>query len=76
MTLLDQLRSWLKREKSDVDQAWRETETRLNADLSRKERQLNESPEERLARTQAEIEATDDPFQEIRRRVQGNDDHG
>lgn len=76
MTLFDQLRSWLKREKSDVDQAWRETETRLDADLSRKERQLNESPEEGLARTQAEIEATDDPFQEIRRRVQGNDDHG
>lgn len=76
MTLLNQVRRWLKREKSDIAGSWRETETRLDADLARKERQLHETPEEGLARSQAEIDATADPFEDVRRRIQESEDRG
>ena len=73
MGFLDQVRGWLHREKADVSDAWRETERRLDADLSRKERQLTESPTEGLKRIQEEIGASPDPLEEIRGRVTGQD---
>ena len=75
MSPFEQIRLWLRRGKADAGKAWRETETRLDADLSAKERQLTETPEQGLARTQAEIETEADPFDEVRRRIQGKPDH-
>ncbi len=68
MGLLDSIGGWLKREKADIDDALDELGADLDADLSRKERVLNASPEERLAIIQSEI--ADDPFAEIRDRIE------
>ena len=73
MGFLDQVRGWLRREKADVSDALREAEQRLDADLSRKERELTETPEEGLKRIQDEIGANPDPLDEIRGRVGGQE---
>ena len=58
----------LRREVADVREAWEGLERRADAELSRRERDLEATPEERLAALQREIEETD-PFAEVRARL-------
>ncbi len=68
MGLLDSLTTWFRREKADVTESLDQLEQKLDADLSRKERELAATPEERLDMIQDEI--ADDPFAEIRERIE------
>lgn len=67
MGLLDTITAWIRRESADVSAALSDLESDLDADISRKERELEASPQERLAMVHDEI--TDDPFAEIRERI-------
>ncbi|MFV0526385.1 MAG: hypothetical protein ACK5RL_18020 [Acidimicrobiales bacterium] len=69
MSWIDQLRGWLRRESHDVAAATRDLERRLDADLSARERQLDETPQEGLERMQREIAGHDDAFDDIRRKA-------
>lgn len=67
MTWLDRVRAWLGQEKAELDDVRRG----LEADLDRRERQLQETPEQRLSRLQGEMKANDDAFEEVRRKAEG-----
>lgn len=71
MGFLDRLKAVLGREAADLADAKRNAEARIDADLSRREARLNETPEQAMERIQAEMAANDDSLQAIRDRVGG-----
>ena len=62
----DSLKAWLRTEKADLDESTAELERRLDDDLTRRERQLNESPAEAMERLQGEIADNDSSLDAIR----------
>lgn len=52
-----------------VRAALRGTEERLDRDLTRRERELAETPPERLARLEEEAAGDEDPFAEVREKL-------
>ena len=70
----DRLRAALRREKRDIDAALSDFESRTNATLDDKERELKASPSEKMATEQAKAQALDDQFQALRRRIDGDAD--
>jgi ElaB/YqjD/DUF883 family membrane-anchored ribosome-binding protein len=71
MSAIDRLRSWLKRESADAKESWGDLRNRADAELSRKEAQLQETPEQRLERLQHDVRQNDEDFDELRRRIAG-----
>jgi hypothetical protein len=69
MRFSDRLRVWLHRERDDAAQLLADTEQRIDADLTRRERDLAASPEERLAALQDEIAGTDADLEALRERL-------
>jgi hypothetical protein len=69
MRFSDRLRVWLRRERDDAAQLLADTEQRIDADLTRRERDLAASPEERLAALQDEIAGTDADLEALRERL-------
>jgi hypothetical protein len=63
------LRAALGSEAAEARDVYHQAEQRLDADLSRREAELDETPEEKLARLQREIGANPDPFDEVRARL-------
>jgi hypothetical protein len=61
----------LRREKRDLDQAVKEFETRGNAVMDQKERELNATPEEKLASERKRAVEIDDEIDAIRKRIHG-----
>lgn len=74
MGFLDAVTGWFKREASDVKASIDRLESDLDADLSRKERELNATPEERMAMIQDESSA-DDAFAAIQNKIDGVQAH-
>ena len=68
----DRIRAALKREKRDVDEAVEEWTAKGNAVLDRKERELNATPEEKLAMEQQKGEEIDAELDAVRRRIEGD----
>ncbi len=62
MGFLDSVTNWFKKEAAEVKQSADKLEAKLDADLTRKERELNASPEEKMELLQDRIEAEDDAF--------------
>jgi chromosome segregation ATPase len=69
MGFLDSLKSWLRSEAADLTDAKGELETRLDRDLSERERRLNETPAEAMERLQQEIEQNQGSFDAIEDRL-------
>ena len=69
MSNWDRLRAALRREKRDIDAALSEFETKANATLDDKERELKASPAEKLAMEQTRAQELDDQFQALRRQI-------
>ena len=67
----DRIRAALKREKHDLDEAIDDFTARANASLDRKEREMNATPEERLAMEQQRSEEIDADLDAVRRRIEG-----
>lgn len=59
MGFLDGLTRWFKREASDVKASVDALEDRLDSDLTRKERELTATPEEKMEMIQADTSADD-----------------
>lgn len=69
MSTLDRIRAWFKREGAEVRDAWDGARDRADAELSKKEAQLNETPEEAMERIQGEIRQSEESFDELRGRI-------
>ena len=67
----DRIRAALRREKRDIDEAVDELTTKANATLDQKERELQATPEERLAMEQAKGDEIDAELDAVRRRIEG-----
>ena len=59
MGFLDSLKAWLKTETAELADAKGDLESRLDGELSDRERRLNETPEEAMERLQQEIAEND-----------------
>lgn len=70
MGFLDRVTSWFRTEVRDVREAVDRVEQDLDADLSRRERELTATPEERLAMIQEES-AGDDLLAEVQAKIDG-----
>ncbi|MDQ3106726.1 MAG: hypothetical protein M3Q68_02850 [Actinomycetota bacterium] len=66
----DRIRSLLLREKRDLDEALEEFEGKASASLDRRERELQATPEEKLAMEQERIAENDAAFDTVRRRIE------
>lgn len=71
MGFWDTLKAWLGREAADLAVAKRETEERLDAELSAREARLHETPDQAMERLQREMAANDDALGDIRDRIAG-----
>ena len=70
----DRIRVVLRREKRDLDDLVRDVETRGNAALDRRERELNATPIEKLAIEQERADEIDAELDAVRRRIEGGSD--
>lgn len=71
MSTWHRIKAALRREKADVDEAVDELTERGNAALDRRERELEATPEERLAMEQERAAELDEDFEAVRRRIEG-----
>ena len=74
MGFLDAVSGWFKREASDVKASVDALEDRLDADLTRKERELSATPEEKMELIQADNSA-DDALAAIQDKIDGAQAH-
>jgi len=74
MGFLDAVTGWFKREADDVKASFDRLEGELDADMTRKERELNATPEERMAMIQDESSA-DDAIAAIQAKIDGVQAH-
>ncbi len=65
MGVWDRVRSWFKSEAEELADAKQDLEARLDEDLSRRERQLDETPAETMERLQREASDGDASFSAI-----------
>ena len=75
MGLLDSIAAWFKKETADVKEAVSGVTRDLDVNLSRKERDLDASPEERMDLIQEEIQDSDRSLDAIRDRIEGTAAH-
>ena len=73
MGLFDSITSWIRKEKGDIGDALDDATESLDRDLTRKERELDATPEERIGMIQDQI--SDDPFSAIRDRIESTTAH-
>ena len=73
MSFWDRLLATLRREKQDIGEAVADFEDRANANLDRREREMNATPEEKLAIEQERGQQIDDEFEAVRRRIEGEE---
>lgn len=59
----------LGREAADLSRVRREAEERIDAELDRRERDLAATPDERLDSTLGDIDASDEEFERLQRRL-------
>ena len=67
----DRVRSTLKREKRDLDEAVEEFTERANRSLDKRERAMVATPEEKLEIEQERGRELDEDFEAVRRRIEG-----
>ncbi len=70
MGLWDKIKAALGREAAEAKDLYDDSSRRLEADLDRRERELAETPQEKLERMTRELETQPDPFDEVRARLE------
>ena len=68
----EKIRAILRREKRELDDVIDDVTQRGNAALDRRERELNATPEEKLAIEQERSEEIDAELDAVRRRIEGS----
>jgi hypothetical protein len=71
VSVWDRLRAALRREAKDAKELLDDTTARGNRAMDQRERELNATPEEKLAIEQERIAANDTEFEELRRKLEG-----
>ncbi len=71
MGFLDSLKAWFSNEATEARDVGEKTMSRLETDLSRREADLQLSPEQRLEQLQGEIEQNDSTFDEMQEKIEG-----
>jgi len=69
--LWDRLRTLLRAERAELDDALADAEVRGNAALDARERELHATPEERLRIEQERAAAADAEYEALRRKIEG-----
>lgn len=69
MSFWQSLKTWLQTEASDLKESTDRAKSRLEADLNRRERLLDETPEEALERLQGEIDDSGSSLDDIGDRI-------
>lgn len=72
MAFLDTIRRWLGREAREARETLSDAEQRLDAALTRRERELEATPEERLDMTQDEIAASDAEYEALKAKLEAS----
>jgi hypothetical protein len=72
MAFWDRVRAAFKREKKEFDEVVKDATDRGNRALDDKERELNASPEERVAIEQERAAAKDAEYEALRKRIEGD----
>lgn len=70
MSTWDRIRALLRREKRELDDVVEDFKGRANAALDRREREMNATPEERLAIEQQRAAEVDAELDAVRRRIE------
>lgn len=73
MGFLDSLKAWLKTEATEAQDLGRATKGRLEADLDRREADLNLTPEQRLDQLQDKISEGDSVFESLQDKIDGRE---
>ena len=73
MGVWEKIQSVLRREKRDLDDAVEDFTERGNAALDRRERELQATPEEKIAIEQERAEELDAEFDAVRERIERRD---
>ncbi|MEZ5264109.1 MAG: hypothetical protein R2755_20570 [Acidimicrobiales bacterium] len=69
MGLWERIKAALGREAAEAKDLYDDTSRRLEADLDRRERELAETPQEKLERMTRELETQPDPFDDVKARL-------
>ncbi len=69
MSWVDRVRTVLSRQAADAKVAWEQLQRQADTKLTKLERDFEATPEERLAALQREIDESDDPFADVRARL-------
>jgi hypothetical protein len=72
MSTWDRIRALLRHEKHELDDVVDDFKERANAALDRREREMNATPEERLAIEEERAAEIDANFEAVRRRIEGD----
>lgn len=70
MGFWDKLKAALGREAAEAKDVYADATRRAEADLARRERELQETPQEKLERMARELEDGPDPFDEVKARLE------
>ena len=73
-TVWNRLRDLFRREKRELDDALSDATARGNEALDRRERELEATPEERLAIEQDRAAAQDAEYEALRRKIESGED--
>ncbi len=71
MGFLDSVKSWFRSEAAEAGELGRETKTRLERDLDRREAELAATPEQRLEQLQDQIADGDTTFGDLQSKIDG-----
>ena len=68
-SLMNSFKQWFGDEKNEAKKARQDVEQRLEDDLTRRERGLTATPEQKLENIQEEIDDDDDAFDQIKEKL-------
>jgi hypothetical protein len=71
MSAWDRIRAVLRREKRELDDVVADATARANAALDKREREMNATPEEKMAIEQERAAEIDAQLEAVRRRIEG-----
>ncbi|MGH1491960.1 MAG: hypothetical protein ACRBK7_21655 [Acidimicrobiales bacterium] len=73
MGFLDSFKSWLRTETAEAQDLGRQTKGRMEAELDRREGELNLTPEQRLDQLQDKIADGDSTLDSLREKIEGRE---
>jgi len=69
----DSIKKWFSSEAAEVKESATAAKSRMESEMDRREAELHATPEQKLEQIQSEI--TDDPFAEVRGKIEGQQAH-